>query len=55
MTSITNKRSRNEEVQVSNNDDENVMITVSRKFIKLSVIAFNSLMSRADLHKIRDL
>ncbi len=55
MTSITNKRSRNEEVQVSSNDDENAIVIVLRKFIKLSVIAFDSLMNRVDLHKMRDL
>ncbi len=52
---ITNKRSRNEEIQVSNNNDENAIVIVSRKFIRLNVIAFDLLMSRVDLHKMRDL
>jgi hypothetical protein len=54
VISITNKRLRDEEIQISNNDDENAIVIVSRKFIKLNVIAFDSLMNRVDLHKMRD-
>jgi hypothetical protein len=50
VISITNKRLRDEEIQVSNNDDENAIVIISRKFIKLSVIASDSLICRFDLH-----